>query len=75
MLVLVEMPRTAVGQNIAFASLFVWPVSSIYCGIWLARRVGQTPLTTSLWALGFSIGIAVLNFFILAAGCSKNFSL
>ena len=61
-------PMLDVGTAIGFANCVAGLLCSIYCGIWLARRF-RRPGERVLSALGFILGIGLVNFCIVAAGC------
>ncbi len=58
-------------SSVILLAFFAWPVSSVYCGVWLGDRIGTEGLAKWLWSIGFTLGFAVLNLWVLVAGCSK----
>lgn len=60
------------GVVVAIAGLGAGLVSSIYCGIWVARRFAPPGLRRVLIALAAVTVIGVLNIFVAVAGCTAG---
>jgi len=60
------------GFGVGFVDLFVDVIASLYCGWWLARRFCRPGATRVLAGTGMFVGIGILNFIIIFAGCARN---
>jgi hypothetical protein len=62
------------GVTVGLAGAGAGLVSSVYCGIWLARRFVKPGNARVLFALAMVALIGILNLIIVVAGCAANIS-
>ena len=60
------------GVTIGLGGMVMGVIGAIYCGSWLARRFGRSALSRTFLGLVAIVGIGVVNFFIVAVGCTPN---
>jgi hypothetical protein len=61
--------QDVVGSVFGFPGFFSGIIGSVYCGIWLARRIATQMLLRAILALVLTAGLLVVNFSILVFGC------
>ena len=60
------------GVGIGLAALLVSFAASIYCGVWLAQRFTKVGTGRVMFGISLVLGLVLVNFIIIFAGCAGN---